>query len=697
MLMAAEKSCIKKISWLCPIIENIPTELKAFDQWVLWRAELREEKWTKVPYSLKNRKAKVNAPNTWGTFEQIWQAYLNTPGFTGVGFVLSENDPFSGFDIDKCRAPETGRVDPWALEYLYILNSYSETSPSQTGLRILVKGSLPPSGRRKGPVEMYETGRFLTITGHHLPNYPNRIKERTKQAELLHEKLFTVPKGKSQKKQLAENPQRIYTDDHTLLERAFKWRNGSQIEALFDGNCGGYSSPSEADQALCNYLSFLYKRDYFRIDAMFRSSRLYRKKWDEKHFSDGRTYGQATIEKAIAGTNDLYQERWQNTSTDSGQIKPNKKKAKSQWESPVNILEVLSSPPPAIKWLIDNRVPAGRGISITGLGGSSKTRILYSIAIGTITGLLPWSWKIKTTGKAILVLTEDTAADVHRVVWSLAKSLSAEDRAKLSEGLVIYPLAGKDTRLLIKMSAGTVEPSPLYHSLVEKINALGNVAFVGLDPALSITEGDELDQGHQRALGKAADDMAVKTGATVALVCHSSKGSLQKQELTSHNSRGGGAITDALRAEYSVRNMTSEEGQKFKITDIEERKRHLQLVCTKGNNVPPSGFVPVWLRRDDYGNLTEADIKINGYVGTLSERDTEILKVHTQISAFSTPKLSEWREKCVEKGLIQGISEDAQKQAMKRVLNKLLKAGRIQRGVGRGIYIQPPQTEELPF
>ena len=42
------------------------------------------------------------------------------------------------------------------------------------------------------------------------------------------------------------------------------------------------------------------------MDRLFRQSGLMRPKWDEKHFSDGRTYGQNTIDKAVLGCREVY-------------------------------------------------------------------------------------------------------------------------------------------------------------------------------------------------------------------------------------------------------------------------------------------------------------------------------------------------------------------------------------------------------
>ncbi len=61
------------------------------------------------------------------------------------------------------------------------------------------------------------------------------------------------------------------------------------------------------------------------------------------------------------------------------------------------------------------------------------------------------------------------------------------------------------------------------------------------------------------------------------------------------------------------------------------------------------------------------------------------------------PKLGEWRDKCIKEGLITGTTDAAQKQPMKRVLTKLQNSGRIKKGIGRGIYVQVPDTEEPPF
>ena len=92
--------------------------------------------------------------------------------------------------------------------------------------------------------------------------------------------------------------------DEFLLEKMFSSpKNGAAIQSLWNGNDRG--DHSGADQALCNHLVFWTDHDAARVDRLFRRSDLYReKKWNAVHrASDKATYGQMTIEKAIAGVN----------------------------------------------------------------------------------------------------------------------------------------------------------------------------------------------------------------------------------------------------------------------------------------------------------------------------------------------------------------------------------------------------------
>jgi putative DNA primase/helicase len=119
----------------------VPAELRAVPQWVNWRWEQRpdrttgELKWTKPPYQPNGQHAESDNPETWMRFEQAVSAY-EKGNFSGIGFVLTNDDGFAGVDLDHCCNPETRAIESWAMRIVQALNSYTEISPSGTGLRI---------------------------------------------------------------------------------------------------------------------------------------------------------------------------------------------------------------------------------------------------------------------------------------------------------------------------------------------------------------------------------------------------------------------------------------------------------------------------------------------------------------------------------------------------------------------------------
>ncbi len=296
---------------LTPQFENIPEELKQRPQWVLWKAVPRKDKIDKIPYNGKTgKKAMSNLPGTWSNFDLVRKIYENSNGtYGGIGFMLSKDDSFVGFDFDKCCDPKTGQIDPKIQEAIDLLNSYSEVSPSGKGIHVFAKGSLPPQGRVNGSVEVYESGRFFTMTGHPLSETPTTIEERQAEIEKLHTDLIGKPKKKAPvNKPESSKPIRAETlNNEEQLAKMLASKQGPKIEQLMAGSWSGYESQSEADLALCSILAFWLNRDPAAIDSVFRSSGLMRPKWDKKHYADGRTYGQETVIKAIAGIKDVYQ------------------------------------------------------------------------------------------------------------------------------------------------------------------------------------------------------------------------------------------------------------------------------------------------------------------------------------------------------------------------------------------------------
>jgi len=150
------------------VIASIPDELKVLKQWVNWRPEQRsgDSKPTKIPVNPRTgRLASSTNADTWTDFSSACERAHSSNGQLGIGFVFTPNDPYVGVDLDHCRDPVTGEMDEWAQEIIDVLNSYTEISPSGTGVKIICKGTKPGTRSRKGKIEMYEHSRYFTVTG----------------------------------------------------------------------------------------------------------------------------------------------------------------------------------------------------------------------------------------------------------------------------------------------------------------------------------------------------------------------------------------------------------------------------------------------------------------------------------------------------------------------------------------------------
>jgi putative DNA primase/helicase len=155
--------------------DGLLKELTPYSQFVVWRYRLIDGTLKKPPYNPRTHyPASVDNPRTWGTLNQALGA-LATGYFHGIGFVLSEHDPFTGIDLDNCRL-SNGYIYPEARAIIEQLNTYTEISPSEHGIRMFVEGET--RGGKFGNFEMYSDRHYMTITTRHLDGTPTGVEYR---------------------------------------------------------------------------------------------------------------------------------------------------------------------------------------------------------------------------------------------------------------------------------------------------------------------------------------------------------------------------------------------------------------------------------------------------------------------------------------------------------------------------------------
>ena len=230
-------SNIQNLNKLKLILENIPEELKKRRQWIVYRIEKKQgkEKTDKVPYQTNGiYKASTNKPETWCTFVEALEAYQNK-NFNGIGFVFTRNDPYCGIDLDDCINPETSTTKPWAKDWIDKFSSYTEYSPSRTGIHTIVKGELQcEKGIKKGDYEIYDHARYFTFTGDIIDPEYSQIEERQNVLEELYQSL----NGSSRTKVETPLPEGFELSDNEIEEiinNAKAAQNGEKISKLLNG------------------------------------------------------------------------------------------------------------------------------------------------------------------------------------------------------------------------------------------------------------------------------------------------------------------------------------------------------------------------------------------------------------------------------------------------------------------------------
>jgi primase-polymerase (primpol)-like protein len=231
---------------------------------------------------------------------------LGEDGADGVGLVLSDDDDIAGVDLDGCRDAKTGEVEDWAFDIVRQLDSYTEVSPSGTGLHVLVKGELDDEFQQKNDelgLEMYDSDRFLTFTGRWIPSTRSEIKDR--HDEFLNVQRANLPvsddveidmEGDSLPDLPTGRDVDLKPEDEEIVEDAKE--TDPDFEPLWRGSTalnGG--DHSRADFYLACKLAYRCYSDIEQMDRIFRQSGLMRDKWDAPRGNI--TYGQYTLQKAV--------------------------------------------------------------------------------------------------------------------------------------------------------------------------------------------------------------------------------------------------------------------------------------------------------------------------------------------------------------------------------------------------------------
>lgn len=273
-----------------------------------WNAD--KGKYDKWPVNARTGAlARVNDPGTWSTFEEACLG-LTKYNVLGIGIFLSSKLGIVCLDIDKVLNKDSGQPLPeFKNELQDILNhsegTYLERSISANGIHLLFNAQVPGPKSRHSNAEMYQDKRFIALTCD-VVDHRNEIKSLSKSnVDHLYNKYIDVDKDKTVDGSVTVHNQLNISDDK-LIKLIQNSKGAEKFTDLMAGSWKkqGFPSLSEADLSLCSILAFWSQRNVAQMDRIYRTSKLYRPKWDEQHGEF--TYGQLTLQKAVNGVESTY-------------------------------------------------------------------------------------------------------------------------------------------------------------------------------------------------------------------------------------------------------------------------------------------------------------------------------------------------------------------------------------------------------
>lgn len=181
-----------------------PAALADRAQWLLWRyepGETPEKKPRKMPYYADGgRRWKEQGSERDRSHLVPFATALAAAGrgdFDGVGFAFLPDDGLLGIDLDGMIDAGSGEVAERCLSIIQACDSYTEYSPSGTGVHIIcaapADGEVRTFKNNKVGIEVFTGRQYFTFTGRAWSGAPEDVREIS-QATLR--RLYVTVKGK---------------------------------------------------------------------------------------------------------------------------------------------------------------------------------------------------------------------------------------------------------------------------------------------------------------------------------------------------------------------------------------------------------------------------------------------------------------------------------------------------------------------
>lgn len=377
--------------------DNIPKELTKLRRWVVWRWVWKKTKWDKPPCD-PNTGSPVSATDkaNWLTFRQAYRSYRNGD-VDGIGIVLGllgDGRILSGVDLDDVYDPTGDRVTADAALLIRKLSTYTEVSPSETGVKCFTFGSFPEGRRQYGNVEVYDGGRYFTVTGRRYKDSRDKVRRCPNALREVYYSVFGTNgalghiKAKSPKQDIATAREALAALDQAMAEEHETWiQVGMALHSVSDSLLEDWDKWSRICEA---------KYNEGECERRWRSF--------------GRRTGQIFTLRSLC--------HW---AIENGHTFGGEPEADSG-ELSLRLVPYSQIEPEEITWLWENRIPRGKVTILSGDPGVGKSWMYCDLA-ATVSrgGTFPDGAKVDR-GSVIILSAEDGIADTIRVRLDLQRA-----------------------------------------------------------------------------------------------------------------------------------------------------------------------------------------------------------------------------------------------------------------------------------
>jgi len=529
-------------------------QLAKLPRWVAWQAEPESDPAKpprKRPYSPHGGDAKANDPSTWGIRQDAEEraATLAQPiEIGGVGFELGDignGVSIGGIDLDTCRNNDSGAFAPWAAEVILKFSSYTEISPSRSGVKIFFvyatndlpelqkamsgntgivsgrKWCLPSETSHPPGIELYLAGRYFAVTDECLSSSTQEIKLVDKQTILW---LITEA-----------GPALIPAE--TAAERTARDNSRSAIAYRL-----GYKLKSQGR-------SFEEMRRVLRTDPS--TAQWFKEKGDDRQLKRiwERTSAEPPLEEIIT---------------------------LNEWNAGLSTDQI-----PPRGWLLANTFCRGFVSALIADGGVGKTAMRIAQLMALASGKPITGQHIFKRCRVLFISLEDDEIELKRRI--LAAQIHHDITAHDLDGW-FYAATPRGLKIAQTSNYGDPMLSTLNDGLRQTIERL-HIDVVSLDP---FVKSHGMEENANNAIDFVADALAriaIDLDIAVDSPHHISKGGGIAGD--ADKARGASAFKDAARLVYTLTPMSPAEAELFNVDDS-QRRSYVRLDSAKVNIAPPS-------------------------------------------------------------------------------------------------------------